>query len=509
MDQTRTKYGHKFVTCELCGKKMRSDTLKRHLKTHKKNCIFCKLLFSIVLLTAHIPVCSQNPINMPKVEPIIDHVNMQIVKYEEEKKSQNEIEDAVSKQKRKWDQMNQLPAEDKKLALISFKQYYLEKVQPSLMRPIENLYPWQEQIIQIMEEGNWNDRTINVLYDPEGGIGKTSFAKHMLINNNVLCIFGGSKPDLQTAYEKIMENLEINFWQIFINLERAINYTPNFIEKIKDGLMEGYNHYKPKLTVPKNNMFVFCNNLITVDKISKNRLQYFKVDNNKCLINFIPNAYDLAIKYVCRFCNDHTSTKKFNIDRHEKSCGRNYNVDNTIVTSFNCDCPYSYVFPHKLESNELGEYKCTFCNDFKCFIKNELKTHHVICKAIINKNNISVKNTQINQTVNNYIGFCKICNKSCNNVICQQCANMKSENKIECRYCKFEILPSEMNKHIELNHSEYILTKNLVHKLCKHCFESYKNEIDHMETCKAIKKCIYCNEIYYNQDKHNETCDPK
>lgn len=84
-------------------------------------------------------------------------------------------------------------------------------------------------------------------------------------------------------------------------------------------------------------------------------------------------------------------------------------------------------------------------------------------KKISHCSNVSIVN---NYTVNqNYLITCKLCNKKCDNIICDNCKEtFISESKNECEYCKQILKASEMYKHL---YDEHILNVN--ENLCTYC----------------------------------------
>lgn len=58
-----------------------------------------------------------------------------------------------------------------------WKDTDIERYIPRQIREIESLYPWQQNIVDNYDR--WDTRTINILYCPQGNIGKTTLVGYM------------------------------------------------------------------------------------------------------------------------------------------------------------------------------------------------------------------------------------------------------------------------------------------------------------------------------------------
>lgn len=516
MESIKRRNKNKPYPCAECGKIIRSDNMKRHLNSHKKACIFCKLLFTIILLNAHIPVCPQNPLNYKagNSTTLIPESSTELVPIikEEEIINHPEVNDPgfMFYKKKKLRELREIKSkEDRSLALSSVEHYFLSEIEPKLETNLDNLYPWEEQIIKLLEEINWDERSIYVLFDPVGGIGKTTFIKHMSKFENVLTVFGSKQTCLQEAYYKKLNDLERLYWQVLINLERSVKETPFFIEKMKDGILPRYIYHKKDLSICKCTIFIFCNSLACVKDISMDRLKIYIVNDN-ILIPKTFNEIQLHKKFSCNNCF-YSTDRKHNLFMHQRNCKKL----STLKLPSRNDTPDTNCFFH-----------CSICS-FETLYKSELRTHYNECskkeiakfnseqyKTLYNDvkiNNIFNKNeTVINN--NTYVGFCHVCNQSSDKLICEKCNHTTIEissnnEKIKCIYCEYKILPCKMQNHIKLNHKDNIVNQSN-YMLCVHCFEYYNNLDDHKLKCKPVKRCLTCFENYINLDDHNKKCIP-
>lgn len=131
------------------------------------------------------------------------------------------------------------------------------------------LRPWQLQIVGSLGQEP-DDRTINWIYDSEGGKGKTALCRYILVNfSNVLFLSTSSTKD--ACHQIVKETKE--FTTILVNLPRQaeghISYAA--FESIKDGLVYsgkytgGFKIFKPP------HLYIFANWLPNFNALSQDR----------------------------------------------------------------------------------------------------------------------------------------------------------------------------------------------------------------------------------------------
>lgn len=96
---------------------------------------------------------------------------------------------------------------------------------------ITELRPWQAELKNDLLEPP-DDRTIIWYYDPQGGKGKTRFAKYMAIKHGATILNNGAFKDIAQALPDDPKIVIFNFSR---DLQERVNY--NAIEAVKDGLV--------------------------------------------------------------------------------------------------------------------------------------------------------------------------------------------------------------------------------------------------------------------------------
>lgn len=100
---------------------------------------------------------------------------------------------------------------------------------PRKPKLIENLYPWQEDIINIITKEP-DERTIHWFWEPTGMSGKTTFCKYLSAKYNAIPLEGKKNDILFCAAQ--FES-DIYLWDLERTMEEFISY--GAIEKIKNG----------------------------------------------------------------------------------------------------------------------------------------------------------------------------------------------------------------------------------------------------------------------------------
>ena len=156
---------------------------------------------------------------------------------------------------------------------------------PSDIRRIQELWPWQEELKDLMLITG-NDRKVYVVYDPVGNNGKTTFVRYMgcnklaakvpIMNNArdiMRCVMGRKKStgymvDMPRALKK--EKM-LQFWSA--------------IEEVKNGYaFEDRYEFKEEYFDPPN-VVVFTNHIPELEMLSEDRWVFFKIVRNE-LIEF-------------------------------------------------------------------------------------------------------------------------------------------------------------------------------------------------------------------------------
>lgn len=458
---------------------MRQDTLKRHLKSHKQECIFCGLFFLINDLLYHYTQCVFNPENckQPNTKnsssitslPIQSNLILPI-----QPTTSTITDNPIAKQEKMFHNLiTNVPPEKAKFVIEQPSNLYLEEIQKNyrLIYKLDNLFPWQQQIIDMLKIENYQQSKINVLLDEEGQIGKSSLLNHLRcinsFNNNYLCISGCKNTDLHEAYNKIRDNLKCQYWNVIFDFDRSVKETPSFVEQITDGKIPTPVYTKKPLFLGKVNVFIFCNTLDSISLLSIDRLTIYTINNNMCLNKIkikrnVKNKFEIINRsgffdyntlnytcvdknlFSCNYCKL-TCTTKFNIIRHlELNCKKYIKLEcKNCLSNFNNEIDFNL---HKLKCIN----KCKRCNK-KFEYALELDIHSRKCKGVgmINFNNT---------IINNYNNVCTSCNLPCEKMFCEKCIYITSNIPIKCKYCTFIIKPCDMFDHIQESHKNKILS---------------------------------------------------
>lgn len=129
----------------------------------------------------------------------------------------------------------------------------------------DELYKWQKDIVDIVKEKP-DDRTIHWFWEPDGNVGKTTFAKYLVAKYGAVCVAGKGNDILYVAAEN---NSKLYIFDLVRSKEQYISYEA--MEQIKNGLfMSG--KYEGKM-IARNSPHIICfaNFEPAKEKLSKDR----------------------------------------------------------------------------------------------------------------------------------------------------------------------------------------------------------------------------------------------
>lgn len=151
---------------------------------------------------------------------------------------------------------------------------------PRQIREIENLHPWQCSVLEKSRE--WDTRSINIIHDTGGNIGKSTLATYMGVHK-----LGKQIPycnDYKDILRMVMDMPTASCY--LIDMPRAICKDKLFqmysaIETIKSGYAyDDRYHFKDKyFDCP--NIWVFTNVLPDANLLSQDRWKYWEVKNGE------------------------------------------------------------------------------------------------------------------------------------------------------------------------------------------------------------------------------------
>ena len=158
-------------------------------------------------------------------------------------------------------------------------------------RQIRNLdlYPWQQSVIEMSKE--WDTRTINVIYDTKGNIGKSTLVTYMgvfkLAHQIPFC--NDYKEILQAVMDRPVRKCYL------IDMPRAIKKEKQFqlwsaIETVKSGYSYDTRYKYKERYFDCPIIFVFTNHLPDKKLLTPDRWKLWEVDDN-ALIPYDPDLY--------------------------------------------------------------------------------------------------------------------------------------------------------------------------------------------------------------------------
>ena len=145
---------------------------------------------------------------------------------------------------------------------LRFAKEYFDAKKPAEMEL--ELNSWQKSMMDELTQEP-DDRKIVWIYDPQGGIGKSTLAKYLVRNYNAIVV-SGSKSDILHGYN----NEKIVIFDYTRSQEGYISYSA--MESIKDGLYFS-TKYNSKMVVRDDNahVLIFANWLPKFENLSADR----------------------------------------------------------------------------------------------------------------------------------------------------------------------------------------------------------------------------------------------
>lgn len=161
---------------------------------------------------------------------------------------------------------------------------------PRQVAEITQLRPWQQQVLDSAKD--WNPRTINYLYCPNGNIGKSTLGLYALCHG-----LGRMIPPMESFKDYMRMVMDAPKAPLYIiDLPRATTKGScmgfwSAIESIKNGWVydDRYNFKEEVFTSPA--VWVFANHLPDEDLLSKDRWVYWEVvEDQLCRYKRRPKA---------------------------------------------------------------------------------------------------------------------------------------------------------------------------------------------------------------------------
>lgn len=151
---------------------------------------------------------------------------------------------------------------------------------PRQIREIDNLYPWQQHIVDHYDD--WDTRTINVVFDDMGNIGKSTLVGYMRAHKLAFAV-----PFLNDYKDVMRIIMDVPTYRCYLfDMPRAIKKDKlkqlyGAIETIKNGYAFDDRHRFRDKVFDCPNIWIFCNELPDEEWLSGDRWQLWEVLDNK------------------------------------------------------------------------------------------------------------------------------------------------------------------------------------------------------------------------------------
>ena len=152
---------------------------------------------------------------------------------------------------------------------IEFEEIAVETVEPEYRIDIE-LRPWQKRVKRNILDQPANTRDIWCLWEPFGGLGKTTFQKWIFQEYNDCIVLGGKAADMKNAIIEYLEAQRVKDKPfkpkypklILMNLPMTFNtdyFCPAGVEDIKDMFFYSGKYKGGMVFGPPPIVIIFCN----------------------------------------------------------------------------------------------------------------------------------------------------------------------------------------------------------------------------------------------------------
>ena len=268
---------HKYIQCEVCGKRMRSDKLKLHKHEKKgkypmKSCPTCSVNMIAWNLSRH------QRLHQKSTKDILENVKVDHRLYED-RKAMGQIVEEVLQGNRDIDPRSLRKDYATALEINSCKTNKTFGV----------LRPWQQKLLDCHVAPS--DREIIWVYGEKGAEGKSWFQEYMVDYYGSRRVFQSNLDKRSDGILHTLTKRTVALIDIFIfNIPRsfaAVDVPYTLLEEIKDGqaISSKYDSKILRFKTP-NIVVVFSNEDCTERMMSKDRWKIFNIDGN----NLIPKT---------------------------------------------------------------------------------------------------------------------------------------------------------------------------------------------------------------------------
>lgn len=155
---------------------------------------------------------------------------------------------------------------------------YLESIEDPLSK--KKLYPWQQEVIDIIKSEKKDDRTIYWYWESDGNKGKSALVKHLILNYGCI-VLGGMKNDMYYSLSKLIENRK-NVKNILVDIPRSLQnkISMSAFESIKNGVVFSGKYESCQLIFNSPTIIIFANFPPEKEKLSYDRWNITEIDFN-------------------------------------------------------------------------------------------------------------------------------------------------------------------------------------------------------------------------------------
>lgn len=140
------------------------------------------------------------------------------------------------------------------------------------------LRPWQQNILNILDSDG-DDRTIHWYWEPDGGMGKTTFQKWLYLNRDGVLILSGKASDMKHAIIQYIEKNGETPDIILVNIPKSsidfVSYQG--LEEIKDMCFFSGKYEGGMVVGPNPHVIVFANEEPHYEKMTNTRWNVVRI----------------------------------------------------------------------------------------------------------------------------------------------------------------------------------------------------------------------------------------
>lgn len=158
---------------------------------------------------------------------------------------------------------------------------------------MDNLRPWQQQIWDGRK--TFQDRIVNVVYDPDGNNGKSTLAALFELHDAGIDMppCNDGEKLIQSLCNILMKTNCRDPKALFIDLPRSMDQTKLFgmyvaIEQIKKGKVYDFRYKYDKWWFDAPQIWVFCNAEPHRGYVSRDRWKFWRISSESKLVSYVP-----------------------------------------------------------------------------------------------------------------------------------------------------------------------------------------------------------------------------